>query len=510
MTPPKKQNAAMYLRVGSVEQIDFSDTKTLRFAAAYIRVSTDDQEELSPESQLEEIRKYARREGIILLEDCIYIEEPMSGRKAKRRQKFQDMVARAKEPDCPFTVILVWKFSRFARNQEESIFYKSILRSKCGVDVVSVSEPVIPGPFGKLIERIIEWMDEFYSIRLSQEVKRSMKVNAERGKRQCTASFGYRIDDSGKMVPDPVEAEYIHRIFEEFIAGKGLYPIARELNALGVRTHRGNCFENRTVEYIIRNPVYIGKLRWNPEGRTRRDFFNENIIVADGEHEPIIDMDTWEEAQRRMDEVKAQWGYKARPSSELKHWLSGIVRCSACGATLIFAKPHYFKCNNYAKGRCTHAQHIRVDLLEDAVISRLEQDASSSADIAYDITYTNSSEGRELTHLEAALRVLKSKKERLQEAYLAGVIELEDFSKAKKDIEASAAKAAEDLERLKSRSNEETERAAIRSAISTALETLRSQRATTEQKNNAARSVIENCVFDKDSYTLAITYRIIL
>ena len=106
--------------------------------------------------------------------------------------------------------------------------------------------------------------------------------------------------------------------------------------------------------------------------------------------------------------------------------------------------------------------------------------------------------------------MLKSKKERLQEAYLAGVIELEDFSKAKKDIEASAAKAAEDLERLKSRSNEETERAAIRSAISTALETLRSQRATTEQKNNAARSVIENCVFDKDSYTLAITYRIIL
>ena len=59
-------------------------------------------------------------------------------------------------------------------------------------------------------------------------------------------------------------------------------------------------------------------------------------------------MDTWEEAQRRMDEVKAQWGYKARPSSELKHWLSGIVRCSACGATLICAKPHYFKCNNYA------------------------------------------------------------------------------------------------------------------------------------------------------------------
>lgn len=51
--------------------------------------------------------------------------------------------------------------SRFARNQEESIVYKSMLRNKCHVDVVSISEPLIEGPFGGLIERIIEWMDEF-------------------------------------------------------------------------------------------------------------------------------------------------------------------------------------------------------------------------------------------------------------------------------------------------------------------------------------------------------------
>ena len=165
----KQSNAVLYGRVATKEQI--SESPKFRFAAAYIRVSTDDQDELSPESQLDEIRKYAKREGIILLEDCIYIEEPISGRKAKNRPKFQEMIARAKESDCPFSVILLWKFARFARNQEESIFYKSILRSKCKVDVVSITEPLIAGPFGKLIERIIEWMDEFYSIRLSQEVK---------------------------------------------------------------------------------------------------------------------------------------------------------------------------------------------------------------------------------------------------------------------------------------------------------------------------------------------------
>lgn len=45
-----------------------------RCAAAYVRVSTDDQTELSPDSQLEEIRKYAQREGLCLLDGHIYID----------------------------------------------------------------------------------------------------------------------------------------------------------------------------------------------------------------------------------------------------------------------------------------------------------------------------------------------------------------------------------------------------------------------------------------------------
>ena len=106
------------------------EEKNMPTAAAYIRVSTDDQAELSPDSQLEEIKKYASREGLRLLPDQIYIDSGISGKRAGRRPAFLRMVAAAKEPGCPFSVILLWKFSRFARNQEESIFYKSILRSK--------------------------------------------------------------------------------------------------------------------------------------------------------------------------------------------------------------------------------------------------------------------------------------------------------------------------------------------------------------------------------------------
>jgi len=480
-----------------------------RFAAVYIRVSTDEQAELSPETQLEKIREYARREGIMILQDQIYVDAGISGKKAEKRPEFMRMIAAAKEKDCPFTVLLLWKFSRFARNQEESIFYKSILRSKCGVDVVSITEPLIAGHFGSLIERIIEWMDEFYSIRLSEEVKRSMEVNARRGKLQATASFGYRAED-GRLIVDPEEAVIVQRIFNSFIAGKGLFPVAKELNAMGIKTHRGNAFENRTVEYILRNPVYIGKLRWNPTGRTRRDFFNENIIVADADHEPIIDLETWDAAQRRLDEVKAKWGYKARPSSELKHWLSGIVRCSSCGATLIYALPHYYKCNNYARGRCKHSQHIKAELLAEAIIEKMTDDATSLTNFAYNVTYSSKSGGDDLARMEAALKQLQHKKSRLQDAYLADVLDLTDFAAAKKDLDAAITQMERDILTFKDNSDDTKIKSAIKTAISAALQTLTDPNATLEEKNNAARSVIDSCIFDKQTSTLTITYGVLL
>ena len=480
-----------------------------RFAAVYIRVSTDEQAELSPETQLEKIREYARREGIVILEDQIYMDGGISGKKAERRPEFMRMIASAKEKDCPFTVLLLWKFSRFARNQEESIFYKSILRSKCGVDVVSISEPLVAGHFGSLIERIIEWMDEFYSIRLSEEVKRSMEVNARRGKLQSIPSFGYRAE-GGRLVVHPEESVIVQKIFSDFAAGKGLYPIARELNAMGIKTHRGNPFENRTVEYMLRNPVYIGKLRWNPTGRTRRDFLNENIITADSDHDPLISPELWDAAQRRMDEVKAQWGYKARPTSDLKHWLSGVVRCSSCGATLIFSLPHYYKCSNYAKGRCNSSQHIVSAQLADALIAKLSDDAADASGVQCNVTYSHQSGGSALEQMEQTLRTLQQKKARLQEAYLAGVLDLQDFAAAKKDLESAVANVESSIAEFRSRSDEETVRNALQHALSAAVDTLRSDSATLEEKNNAIRSVVETCIFDKSSSTLTLTYRVTL
>ena len=474
-------------------------------AAAYVRVSTDDQMELSPDSQMEKIREYAAKNGLLLLSEYIFHDDGISGRAAEKRPGFQQMIATAKDPSHPFDVIIVWKFSRFARNQEESIFYKSILRSKCKVDVVSVSEPLIAGPFGSLIERIIEWMDEFYSVRLAEEVKRSMTVNAKTGALQATPSFGYRAENR-QLVIVPEEAEIIREIFRRFISGDAMFRIAKDLSARGIRTHRGNPFENRTIDYILNNPVYLGKLRWTPSGKTHRNFKNEDSIIADALHEPIIDAETWDAAQARCAELKKSYKRYGKPSSERKHWLCGVVRCSACGATLIWANPHFMKCNNYAHGRCAASQHVAVEALEESFLAQLQHDLTFAESVACVVQAAKPAHSDQRLQQQRARIV--SRIDRLRESYLDGVETLETYKAARQQMQAQL----DDLDAqiAESAAVPVVDAAALlRNAISAVLETLRSPTATVAQKYESAMSIIDRCTFDKSQMLLAISYKFI-
>ena len=111
----------------------------MKTGALYVRVSTDDQVEYSPDAQIRLGLEYAKKNNIIIPKQFIFQDDGISGRKATNRPAFQELIAMAKSDEHPIDVILVWKFSRFARNQEEAIVYKNLLK-KADVDVVSVSE----------------------------------------------------------------------------------------------------------------------------------------------------------------------------------------------------------------------------------------------------------------------------------------------------------------------------------------------------------------------------------
>ena len=193
--------------------------------ALYARVSSDRQDvDLSIAAQLRALRDYAEKNGHIVVGE--YIDEAESGRIADRPE-FRKMLDEASKPDAPFQEILVWKFSRFTRKREHAVAFKSMLRRR-GVRVVSITEHADDTPTGKLMEAIIEGVDEFYSENLAQEVTRGMREAASRGFWMPSHQpFGYRrvqVQDGAKKRPrlelDPPADAIVRRIFDMVLRGK--------------------------------------------------------------------------------------------------------------------------------------------------------------------------------------------------------------------------------------------------------------------------------------------------
>jgi len=482
----------------------------LKIAAVYIRVSTDDQTELSPDSQLEAIRAWAEKNACVIPDAHVYVDEGISGRSAAKRPRFMDMIGAAKSAEHPFDVILVWKFSRFARSQEESIVYKAMLQ-KAGVDVISISEPVIDGPFGSLIERIIEWMDEYYSIRLSGEVKRSMTVNAQRGVLQTAPPFGYKKNPAGSpaMIPDGIEADVIREVFRDYLAGVPVWQIVERLNARGIRTHRGGLIENRTIMYWLQNPVYVGMLRWTPSGRTRRDFHNPDSVIVPGDHEPLISREIFDAVQSLVAAASEAHRPKSRPSFELKDWASGVVRCAHCGSTLVFQRPRYFICNGYVRARCKERNSITVDTLHSALLEKLRADSAGAHPLRYEITRSDDAE-RELRALRQQAEQYDRRRKRIHDAYVNGLDSMDDYRRYKAALDAQQKELLDKIADLESRVDPSAAEAVLTDSIRAALEILESPDATLYDKNTAAKELFESVTWDKSANSLTVVYRVFL
>lgn len=487
----------------------------MKYGYGYVRVSTDKQDELSPDSQAKLLKEYAHKNNIVLID--IFYEIGVSGRKAEKRPQFQKMIALAKSKEHPVDVILVWKFSRFARNQEESIVYKSLLAKKHNVEVVSVSEPLVEGPFGSLIERIIEWMDEYYSVRLSGEVMRGMTEKAMRGGYQSRPPLGYKITEHGKPpVIVPEEAVIIRTIFNKYVHEKmGLFDIAKYLNMCGYLTSHKKPFERRSIEYILQNPTYCGKIRWNrTTNETNEIKSKDQWIIADGEHEPIISEELFEQAQARWDATYTPRG--ARPASTYKHWLSGTLKCPSCGRTMIAKQikqknallPDYctFVCYGYSKGKCLTNNSINSRILEPVVLQSIK-DVLDSGEVTY--TYIEP-ERFDSPSQDEALRTqltsLEKKLLRIKEAYMNGVDSLEEYKDNKRLLELEKKTLVEQLALLEKTKPEDSREEKLLNKIQSVYTLLSDESIDIPTKNQLLKSVVEKIVYTKATDELKIQY----
>ncbi len=478
----------------------------LNIGAAYVRVSTDDQTELSPDAQVRVILESAKADGYIIPPEYIFIEKKgISGRKADNRPEFQRMIAIAKsQSPAPFSRLYLWKFSRFARNQEESTFYKGILRKKCGVDIKSVSEPIMEGMFGRLIETIIEWFDEYYSFNLSGEVIRGMTEKALKEGYQSTPSLGYAAVGEGKpFIINEQEYNIVEFIHQSYHAGHDRTWIARECNRLGYRAKRGALFDIRAIDRILTNRFYIGEVKWND-------------IVFHGSHEVRSSVtEVFDDNQIRLEHEYRP--FKRREVSSCKHWLSGLLKCGICGATLGYNRSsdlkrrgHIFQCWKYLRGQHTGSNSISVIKAEKAVLESLKQ-IMDSGELEFEYIPREDS-GAETAQalLEDALARVNIKEQRIKEAYESGIDTLEEYKTNKERINNERDELIEELDQIKnSNLNNESSgptKEEMMSRIHTIYDILSDPDVDFDVKGNAIRSILKKIEVDKANNELRFFY----
>ena len=423
--------------------------------AVYARVSSDKQDtDLSISAQLRALREYTLRNGHQVVRE--FIDEAESGRTAAR-PAFREMISLARIKNPPFEAILVWKLNRFARSRADSVAYKTLLRNK-GIEVISINEPVDDTPTGRLLEGVIESIDEFYSANLGQDIKRGMRENASRGFfNGSRPPYGFRkvaVRDGNrtrnKLEPEPqdsVALQVVRRIFDMAMRDIGCKEIAKTLNKEGSRTSTGERWGRVTVHKVLTNEAYCGTLVWGGRPGHPAIRSGEPPVRVENAWPAIIDRETLRLVQQKMASKSPQITHpRTVPSFYL---LSGLLFCS-CGRAMIghSAKSHshfYYVCSrSFKQGKdACDARMLPKEKLEHLVIKQLRSKVLINENLEELVTLVNeelqsASYGLKdrMDIIDAELRDVRARLSRLYDALETGKLELDDLSPRIRELKA--------------------------------------------------------------------------
>lgn len=218
----------------------------------YARFSSHSQTEQSIEGQLKECYEFAKRNDYNVIGE--YIDRALTGTTDKRPE-FLRMIEDSKKKT--FKYVLVYQLDRFARNRYDSATYKAKLK-KNGVRVLSAKENITEDASGILVEGVLESMAEYYSVELSQKIRRGIEVSASK----CqffggSVPLGYYIDEDKHYQIDESKAVFVRKIFEMYADGKTIVEIEKYLLDNKVYNN-GRTIGHGTVKRMLHNRRYLG------------------------------------------------------------------------------------------------------------------------------------------------------------------------------------------------------------------------------------------------------------
>lgn len=311
-------------------------------------------------------------------------EEVVSGDSIEGRPQIQALL-RAIEKRT-YTGVLCMDIDRLARGDtiDQGIIARAFRMSETKI----ITPKKVYDPNSEFDEEYFEF--ELFMARrefkiIGRRIQRGRIESAKEGRFiGSTAPYGYnkikiKKDKGYTLEINDEEAKVVQLIFEMYLKGDGKMVIARKLDALGIKPRSEKPWSSSTVVNILKNPVYIGKVRWGyrkytkelTEGSVKKHREkNENCVYVDGLHPPIVSENDFNEAQQIL---KRRTTTPLKADLSLKNPLSGLIYCGKCGSAMTRlgensrSRSATLKCSN----RYCDTVASKLHLVENAVIDFL-------------------------------------------------------------------------------------------------------------------------------------------
>jgi DNA invertase Pin-like site-specific DNA recombinase len=345
---------------------------------AYLRDSGGDAQEQSVTQQEAEITAYCKRHGLMLA--ILYKDVAKSGGSTIGREKFNEMIDKCGGTDSKPSGLLLWNFARFARDLDDSSYFKALVR-KQGIVIHSLTDPIPEGQYGRVIETFIDIANEEKRHQTSRDVKRALAALVKqgfssggfppRGYIADRVTIGTKRDGKSRVasrwVPDPELWDLVKLAWKMRADGKSYTEITKATDGKLYKTR--NCWPT-----FFSNKTYLGIGKCGE-------------LEIHNHHEAAISHETWEAVQL-VKEASPWYGKTGHPlhprRKALPSLLSGMAVCIHCGTAIIHHKGDvgrnwpYYICGKIdrqhgervCEGRRVNAKKVNQVILQ-AVLNRI-------------------------------------------------------------------------------------------------------------------------------------------
>lgn len=362
-------------------------------AGLYARLSVEDEtsnESSSIQTQKAMLTDYCREKGFRIVD--FYVDDGETGTNFERPE-FQRMLRDIE--DGKINTVICKDLSRFGRNYYEAGMYLDKYFVERNIRFIAIGDNVDSAKGGyDLTVPFLNMMNDYYARGISQKTKAAKQTRAKQGMYLGSkAPYGYKKDPADKhhLIVDEAVADIVSRIFTMAENGRGFFKIAKTLQAEGIPNPQSYADGTRdtrwhitSVQKILQNPVYCGDLAQGRRGN--RTMHGKQIqkpeeewIVVENTHEPLVSREQWDTVQKQMQSRK-----RSMKNGEVQMF-AGLLFCADCGSALSFCVRHRktkpdggeYKCwryMRYGKDECT-SHYITLDQISEVVLEDIRRQA---------------------------------------------------------------------------------------------------------------------------------------